>query len=298
MNVFKSHFWYDKSQRNGILFLILLILLVQIISFWVHRYPEEVPQMDSSQIIAFQKQIDSLKAIEIERRKPKIFPFNPNYITDGKAAQLGISVLELDRLLKHRKAGKFVNSKKEFQQVTKVSDSLLASISNYFKFPVWVENRNRLHQKNRSEAVGKNIRTKRRVELATTNLNAATVLDFQFVHGIDVSLAERIVRYRSKLQGFSMESQLYEVYNMDAKSAQNLLKIFQIIEKPTIQKVNINTLNFKQLLAVPYMDYELCKKILNYRDEVAELQSLSELKNINEFPLEKYDRIALYLKTE
>ena len=39
----------------------------------------------------------------------------------------------------------------------------------------------------------------------------------------------------------------------------------------------------------------ICKKILNYRDEVAELQDISELKNIKDFPLELYDRIVLYL---
>ena len=56
--------------------------------------------------------------------------------------------------------------------------------------------------------------------------------------------------------------------------------------------------NFKDLLKNPYIDYSLCKKIFEYRDEVAELQNISELKNISGFPLDKYDRIVLYLVAE
>ena len=41
-----------------------------------------------------------------------------------------------------RKQNKFVNSDKEFQEVTKISDSLLKAISPYFKFPDWVNNKN------------------------------------------------------------------------------------------------------------------------------------------------------------
>jgi DNA uptake protein ComE-like DNA-binding protein len=67
---------------------------------------------------------------------------------------------------------------------------------------------------------------------------------------------------------------------------------------PKIQKQNVNTIEFKQLLKNPYIDYDLCKKIFNYRDEVAELQNISELKNIEGFPLDKYDRIVLYLVAE
>jgi hypothetical protein len=50
-------------------------------------------------------------------------------------------LLEIDRLLAFRKDDKYVNSAKEFQIVTKVSDSLLHAIAPYFKFPDWVKNK-------------------------------------------------------------------------------------------------------------------------------------------------------------
>ena len=236
MNIFKSHFWYNKRQRNGILFLISLILLLQLVYVFVDFSSEEPQDVNTSELLAFQQEIDSLKTIETEKRKPKIYPFNPNFITDFKGEQLGMSLSEIDRLHAFRKSNKFVNSIREFQRVTKVSDSLLNKISPYFKFPDWVIERNK--QKNNGKL--------RAIEKAFN---------------------------KNKFKETSEENEV-------------------------IVKLNVNTATFKELLKIPGIDYELCKKIFELRDEVAELQDISELKNIEGFPLENYDRIVVYLKAE
>ena len=45
-----------------------------------------------------------------------------------------MSIEQIDRLLVYRKAGKFVNSAQEFQQVTRVSDDLLAKLVPILSF--------------------------------------------------------------------------------------------------------------------------------------------------------------------
>lgn len=294
MKIFKSHFWYNKSQKNGIFLLVLLILLLQTFIYTDVFSSGKINDVNQPELLAFQSQIDSLKAIEIENRKPKIYPFNPNYIKDYKGEQLGMSLMEIDRFLAFRKTNKFVNSKKEFQKVTKVSDSLLDKISTYFKFPDWVVKRSEQNAKSSITSTKvKNSYLKKTI--STTDINKATAEDFRTISGIGPAFSERIIKYRSKLQGFSFESQLNEVWGLDKEVVEKVVSIFKIIEKPTIKKVNVNTVTFKELLMNPYIDYELCKKIFNYRDEVAELQDISELKNIDDFPLKLYDRIVLYL---
>jgi DNA uptake protein ComE-like DNA-binding protein len=295
MNIFKSHFWYNKSQRNGIFFLILLILLLQGFIFFDVFSSDEIIDTNKSKILVFQSQIDSLKAVEIENRKPKIYPFNPNYITDYKGEQLGMSLSEIDRLLTYRKTNKFINSQDEFQQVTKVSDSLLSAITPYFKFPDWVVNQKQNNSSFNKQSRYKNSVISSAVKRSSTDINEATAADFKTISGIGVAFSERIIQYRSKLQGFTFENQLYEVWGLDKVVADKVLSIFKIVDKPIIEKVNVNTVTFKELLKNPYIDYELCKKIFNYRDEVAELQYILELKNIKDFPSAKYDRIVLYL---
>lgn len=303
MNNLKSHFWYNKRQRNGILCLVAIILLLQFIYSFADFSSEKKQDMTASEILKFQKEIDSLTLVEIENRKPKIYPFNPNFINDFKGEKLGMTIEEIDRLHDFRKQNKWINTAKQFQKVTKVSDSLFEKISPFFKFPDWVTKQN--HQKSFSIAKSGTKwnssyqqKSYKKRQPKTTNLNKATAEDFATISGIGEKLSQRIIKYRFKLQGFSYENQLYEVWNIDPEVIKRVLQVFKIEERPIIKKLNVNTATFKEVLKNPYINYELCKKIFDYRDEVAELQNISELKNIENFPLNKYDRIVLYLKAE
>ena len=250
--------------------------------------------INKPKIISFQNTIDSLRLIEIENKKPKFFPFNPNFITDFKGYQLGMKSDEINRLLAFRKKKKFVNSTEEFQRITKISDSLLQKISPYFKFPDWVNNKKSSTKKRNFN----NKIKKTTLEISSLDINLATQNDFQSIEGVDDVLSARIIKYRSKLKGFSFSDQLHEVWGLNNETVNKLLKVFSLQTKPEIKKININTASFKEVLSNPYIDYQLCLKIFDYRDEVAELQSISELKNIKGFPLKKYDRIVLYLQAE
>lgn len=293
MNFIKSHFWYNNGQRNGILFLATAIIALQFFYFFTD-YKNDKPNVNNVEIIAVQKEIDSLKQIELENRQPKIYPFNPSFLTDYRGYQFGMNIEEIDRLLEHREKGKYINSAKEFQQVTGISDSLLAVMEPYFKFPEWV-----IERQNK-KVTNSNLRILKDdiANIPIQDINEASIEDFKSISGVGDKLAQRIIKYRTMLGGFLINEQLYEVYYLDKPVGDRLLKRFQVLNPPKIRKINVNTASFKEVLSIVYIDYELCKKIFNYRDEVAEIQSLEELKKIEGFPLDKFDRIALYLEAE
>ena len=290
MNKLKSHFKYSKSQRNGILFLIIVIVSLQAGFFFINFTSKKVnPSNKSNDITLFLKELDSLKNIKSQLSKPKTYPYNPNFLSDYKASLLGMSVEEIDRLITFRSQNKFINSVSQFQQVTQVSDSLLGILSPNFKFPDWVNKKN--NNNNKGSTTTNTVVIKK-------DINLATVEDLKVVKGIGDKLALRIVNYRNRLQGFSIDNQLYEVWYLDKEVADNVLNYFEIKEKPLIKKININTASFKEVLKIVYLDYELTKKIFNYRDEVAEIQNINELKKIDSFPIEKFNRITLYLQAK
>ena len=295
MKIFKSHFWYTKNQRNGILLLLIIIIFLQLILHFKNFDSQQLVDLSQPKITSYNKQLDSLKKKSSKKKKFKIYPFNPNYISDYKGYQLGMNVDEIDRLLAHREQRLYVNSAKEFQTITKISDSLLQKISPFFKFPEWVQKKN--NNKNNQQRYIPNSRINVS-EITTVDINKATLKDFTAIEGVDEYISERIIKYRSKLQGFSFKEQLFEVWGLDEQMANKILSTFSIKNKPIIKKVNINTASFKEVLSNPYIDYELCIKIFDYRDEVAELQSISEIKNIEGFPIKKYNRIVLYLLAE
>jgi len=293
MTKLKSHFWFNKRQRNGIFFLLTGIILLQGVFFFVDFSTNDESELPTDEITFYQHQIDSLKLVEIERRKPKIYPFNPSFITDYKGYVLGMSSDEINRLHKHRAGGEYINSAKHFQKVTGVSDSLLAAMSPNFKFPDWEVAKNKAAKKK-----GIYIGRKKNVPIVKQDLNLATANQLKEVYGIGETLSKRIVKFRTTLNGFLSDDQLKEVYGLKPEVIDRVLERYTVLSKPAIVKLNVNTATFKQVLHLPYIDYELTKIIFQYRDEVAEIQSIEELKGIEGFPLELYDKIIVYLEAK
>ena len=140
---------------------------------------------------------------------------------------------EIDRLLEFRKKNLWINSAKQFQQVTKVSDSLLAKISPLFKFPDWVTNpRPKKQYKSYTGNKSKTFKQKK-------DLNTATALELKTVNGIGDKLSQRIVKYRKRLGGFSSEEQLNEVYGLSEEVVNNIKKDFALKTPKKIVKIDI-----------------------------------------------------------
>ena len=288
MKKLSPHFWYSKSQRNGVIFLLLIILILQgFISF--HPKENQLTSIVGPDISKYKRQLDSLSELKSIKQKVEIFPFNPNFISDYKGYQLGLSVEEIDRIHSFRKKGKFVNSAAEFQSVTGVSDSLLKEIAPFFKFPKWVE-----HKKEQLKKTGNPNKT----AITKRDINKATQEDLKSINGIGEKLSQQILNYRKRIQGFYFKDQMNEVWGLEETLIDKIWEYFEISEKPKINKININTASFKEVLAIPYIDYKLCKRIFEYRDLNAEFQNLTELQRIDSFPKNKYDRIVLYLSAE
>jgi DNA uptake protein ComE-like DNA-binding protein len=243
---------YSKSQRIGVLLLLLLIFILQGIYYVTDFSSDDVLVIDSDEMMAYQKEIDSLKLQDTESRKPKIYPFNPSFITDYKGYKLGMTTQEIDRLLAYRKKGKFINSTKQFQQITGVSDSLLAVISPYFKFPDWVTKKkikqSYIASDNKND---ENLAVKNKLPSVKQDLNTATEADLIKIYGIGNKLAQRIIKYRAKLKGYMLDEQLYEVWYLDKEVANRVLQHFTVISKPEILRINVNTATFKEVLHAP-----------------------------------------------
>ncbi|KKL84324.1 hypothetical protein LCGC14_1965840, partial [marine sediment metagenome] len=66
-------------------------------------------------------------------------------------------------------------------------------------------------------------------------------------------------------------------------------------QKPSIKKINVNTASVYQVANLVYIQKSVAESIIEYRNVNNGILSLDELKNIEGFPYEKIDRIALYL---
>lgn len=287
----KSHFKFTRGQRSGI-FLLLSIIVVNQLFYLFVELPTKDISINEVELQKFQNEIDSLKLVEIENNKPKIFPFNPNYITDYKGYTLGMTSEEIDRLLKFRGQDKWVNSALQFQQVTKVSDSLLNVISPHFKFPEWVTNpipkTNFSNQNNSKKTFEQKI-----------DLNTASAKQLQMVNGIGEKLSERITKFRNKFKGgFIADVQLQDVYGISPEVMERVLNEFTVKTPRIIEKVNLNRATIEQLVTIQHIDYELAYEIIDQRTLREGFKSLNDLTKVKDFPIDKIEIIKLYLQLE
>lgn len=287
---FKSHFKFSKQQRNGIFLLLLLIIVLQCVYAFVDFNSKEIA-VNSKKLEVFQAEIDSLKLVEIENRKPKIYPFNPNFITDYKGYTLGMSNKEIDRLLKFRAKNQWINSARQFQQVTKISDTLFNKISPYFKFPDWVTNPKAKKQYTKSFNTNKP-----KTEEEKIDINKATSVQLQKVYGIGEYYANTIIKYRSRQNGFISMVELNEVYGLKPETIDEIKKSFTLKTPKAINKVNINTATKAQLVTVRFIDYEIAHNIIEYRTLHEGIRSLDDLIKVKDFPIKKIEIIKLYLQ--
>ena len=283
---FKSYFQYSKSQRSGIFLLVLLCVICQFAFFYLGPSMENSENSEKQKWISLQSKVDSLKA-EKQNYIPKIYPFNPNFITDYKGSKLGMSVAEIDRLLNFRKTNQYVNSASEFQKVTQVSDSLLSTISPYFKFPDWV---------NKRKANNFKPFEKKAEKIVLLDINHATKEDLIKIYGIGPALSDRILKQKELFGGFVSMKQMDDIWGLSPEVIENLNKYFRVTALPRIKKIDINNASIKELMLFPYFKYALAKSIVTYRSMNGDFKNSEDLTKINDFPSEKIDIISLYLE--
>lgn len=291
MDKIKSYFVFNSSQRNGILFLLLLVSGFAVINNYIDFTTENLLDTNSKEVLAVQKELDSIRTLLTESNQPKIYPFNPNFITDFKGYKLGMSSEEIDRLLDYRKQNKWINSKEDFKKVTKVSDSFLDQISSYFKFPDWISNPKPKYSDWRKGFKEKTFDQK-------IDLNSATQLELKKVNGIGEALSKRIIDYRDKLGGFTNDIQLYEVYGLDYQLTDKVRNDFTVKTPKEIIKMNLNKISASDIATVPGISFELAKRIWEFRILNERIVDFIELKKIEGLTERKLQGIQLYLKLE
>ena len=134
-------------------------------------------------------------------------------------------------------------------------------------------------------------------EAGSISLNETDTTQWKMVPGIGSSFSARIVKYRDKLGGYISIDQLKEVYEVTDDVFAVIAPFIHKndIDRNNCVKLNINKLEFKEILAHPYIDFEQTKAIVNLRKRTGKISSLSQLAMLDEFKSEDIERITPYI---
>lgn len=286
---FSFYLKFTNSQRKGLLVLFGIIIILQLFYWFIEDSAKNWIPLAGKDWLSLQKKIDDLKTAK--KKRFAFYPFNPNFITDYKGYKLGMSLEEIDRLQVFRKSDRYVNSAEEFQNVTGVSDALLNKIAPFFKFPDWVENKQKTGFKTYSK-----FGYKEKTKDTKIDINLATKEDLIKVYGIGEVIANRIIAQRNSLKGFVAMEQLNEVWGLSPEVIENINSQFCVSKVPELELIDINNASLKELSQFIYFKYALAKQILIYRSMNGDFKNIEDLSKIKGFPVDKAKIIALYLK--
>lgn len=127
----------------------------------------------------------------------------------------------------------------------------------------------------------------------TIEINKADTSLLKRIPGIGSSYANRIVKYRNLLGGYIDIEQLKEVWGIDNDLLEAITPYITI--EPEVQKIKINSADFKALIKHPYINKEQVKIIIDIRERKGKIESIKRLELLDEFSDKDIKRLIPYI---
>ena len=125
-------------------------------------------------------------------------------------------------------------------------------------------------------------------------LNTATSNDLTKARGIGSVLSDRIIDYRSHLNGFSTLDQLDEVYGLSPQVVNEIKYYFTLSKPAKIDKIEIDKASVYELAKIPYLTWKQARSIVVLRTKQGAI-SLGDLHQIETIDSLQIKRLTLYL---
>lgn len=202
----------------------------------------------------------------------KLFYFDPNAASHQTLMQLGLTAKNAQTILNYRQKGGRFKSAEDLLKIWGIKRSLAIALMPYVQIKANNFGPN-LSVPNQRSGFNQPYTPK---PIPTIQMESATQTEWELLPGIGPVLAQRILKYRDRIGGFSDKTDLLKVYGISDS-------LFQIIQPYlTIQvvgKPSINTSNAAMLVKAG-VPLAIAQAIVQYRLQYGAYQSLEDLKRI------------------
>jgi DNA uptake protein ComE-like DNA-binding protein len=318
MSRIKDYFTFNRKEQRGLIALLALLLCSVIGNIFLpylikeEYYDTEPYRENIESFISKMKEHDSLKRInkpsdqkyytkdnsafrETFRISP--FFFDPNTLTAAEWDKMGMPQAISRNILRYvEKGGKF-RKNEDLKKIFGMTDSIFHILTPYIRIET-IQKQTYSFDKDKHDSkneILQEISDKTNPVPIQVNINAADSSSLLALPGVGPYFANKIMKYRDQLGGFVSPMQLLEIKGMDSLRLHGFINEV-LIDSTLIRKIDLNAVTFKELLKHPYFEYYLVKAIFNYKDQIHNYDSISQLKNIAVMYPELYDRISPYLK--
>ena len=319
---FEQYFTFSRGEKNGILTLLFISILFLIFPSVYLRFKPVLHSKNllyDKEVNAFMYDYNSKKQLALEtdsannadetlttifnpyastalteRCKLKVkqpaeyFYFDPNTIGISDWEKLGFSPKQAAIIEKAKAKGYKFYKPEDLKSIYVVDEK------NYERVAPYIKIKSNVYAK---KEYTKTVYPEKKPVKYTLDINTADSSLFERQRGIGPSLASRIIKYRTRLGGFISPEQIKEVWNFPDSTYQSLEANF-MIKEATINKVNVNTADFKTMGTHPYINYTFAKVIEAYRKQHGHFKAIEDLNKIPIMTDSIYKRMMPYISID
>lgn len=289
------YFNFSRREFNGLLVMLLLLAVITVIPTvyeWIVPEQSDLVMEKAAlrKLILVEKEnaenFSPGKNNKTEPRGPvKLFPFDPNRMSNESWQLLGFSVKQAAVLGRYTAKGGRFRRKEDLQKMYVVSKEMYERLIPY----IYVLPEEAAERPGYPLAV-----YPAKPKFEKVALNTADTLALTAIKGIGPAFARRIAAYRKRLGGFYKKEQLMEVYGLDS------LKYKEIEDQVTIDKqvltfLMINKAVFEDLKNHPYLTYKQVNALLQFRKQHGNYSNIADLKKVVILSDETIGKLAPYI---
>lgn len=290
MGYWKTFWVLGKTERQGILFLLVCILL----SLWLPAWLSPDRRLTDQPNAAMLAVLDSLQAAEEAKNKstespslvskpPVLQLFDPNTVGKEELLAMGLSPKTADSWLRFRAKGRKFKKAEDIKKLYALRPSDAERLLPYVQIAS-------LEEKNVASPAVNTPKVRSLVDL-----NSADSLTLLTVPGIGPAFAGRLVKARLRWGGWFDLQQLLEVYGVDSTRLVQWAPHVQL-DPAQVVKLPINSADVRALGQHPVLGYAKAKRLVAYREQHGPFKQLNDLAAVYGMDSLSLARIAPYLQ--
>ncbi len=298
MKNLKEYFSFTGRERNGIVVLVFLIILVISITLFlpriVHfRLPHNISmdnELDSfrNSLEYYNSQFNEVENSTAMHEIPTLHElkpenFDPNTVSREQLLKMGFPENVMHNMLKYRSSGGHFWVKEDLQKIYDLTPEFYNKLEPYIN----------IIQKNTESGRQESTQLYKEAD-EWIDINRADSLDLLKIYGVGPVLASRIIKYRDLLGGYVDKEQLLEVYGIDKVLFISFMDKI-LIDTTLVNKLNLNRVDLKTLYHYPYLSPWQAKAIISYKEIIGNFKDVKEIEKNGLVPHDVFQKIRPYL---
>jgi len=298
--ILKNYLTFTRKERTAVL--VLLVLICGLMVAPMLYSPELAPPRDTRLL---QRYLDSAQdtkdekliaagaettGTELEKSPVSLFFFDPNTLSPADWLRLGVPEKTVRTIVNFRNKGGQFRVPEDIRKIWGLRKVDADRLVPYSRIKPQPDDKytSRFPLPAREKKV-------EREKQPVIDVNTATADEWETLPGIGKVLANRVIKYREKLGGFTSLEQVKKTYGISDSVFEQIRPLLRLQPEMASgnRSLDLNTATVAQLTAVAGIPESIAKAIVVYRKEYGPFQQITDLKKLVLISDTLFQRVAV-----